>query len=323
MDNQNSNTGNSVIPAETSAPNQIESSALTLDQRVTKIQFHLQNMANSAIIIGQELTECKKEVGHGNWANWLKDNFNLSQESARKFMKIAEHFGANSKSTWNLNPTQMWEMLALPVGEEENCIADKAAEGSPVQNMSVKKLRQEIKLWKGKANEKDAEIDNLHDQNQKLQERIDLQHKIAESNAGEFFKLRAQYQQLQQQKTVEVFPPDYEDNKQQISDLQAKITELQDKLAQSIVEVVPNDYEQIKKQLADLQAKQDFFKVDIATSQALNQFFMMANFLHEHQDRLANALNGYLDSDPLTPQRVNQISFIAHKLSKILDNSCK
>jgi len=35
---------------------------VTLDQRVIKIQFHLQNMANSAIIIGQELTECKKEV---------------------------------------------------------------------------------------------------------------------------------------------------------------------------------------------------------------------------------------------------------------------
>ncbi len=32
----------------------------TLNQRIFKIQFHLQNMGQSAIIIGQELIECKK-----------------------------------------------------------------------------------------------------------------------------------------------------------------------------------------------------------------------------------------------------------------------
>ena len=79
--------------------------ASTLAQRVVKIQFHLQNMAQSAIIIGQELIECKKEIGHGNWTIWLKENFNLSQESARKFMKIAERF-VNSKSTWIL---EFWQ----------------------------------------------------------------------------------------------------------------------------------------------------------------------------------------------------------------------
>ena len=321
MDNQNSDT-NAVIPVETSSPNQTESSTPSLDQRVIKIQFHLQNIAQSAIIIGQELIECKKEVGHGNWTDWLQNNFKLTDRTARRFMQIADRF-SKTVDVDRFQFGQLTEMLALPEGEEENFIADKAAEGTPVQDMSVKKLRNEIKLWKSKANEKDAEIDNLHDQNKKLQERIDLQHKIAESNAGEFFKLRAQYQQLQQQKTVEVFPPDYEDNKQQIADLQAKIAELQNKLAQPAIEVVPDDYEQIKKQLADLQAQKDFFSVDIATSQALNQFFMMANFLHEHQDRLADVLNSYLDSDPLTPQRVNKISFIAHMLSKILDNSCK
>lgn len=150
------------LPAENS--NAVKTTP-TLEQRVVKIQFHLQNMAQSAIIIGQELIECKKEVGHGNWANWLKNNFNLSQESARKFMKIAERFGANSKSTWNLNPTQMWEIIALPAGEEENFIAEKAAEGTPVEDMTVKKLRAEIKDWKKKAAEKETEAEKLKKEN--------------------------------------------------------------------------------------------------------------------------------------------------------------
>jgi len=80
--------------------------ATTLEQRVVKIQFHLQNIANSAIIIGQELIEFKKEVGHGNWTNWLKDNFNLSQSSANKFMSVANRFG-NSESIPNLGYTQL------------------------------------------------------------------------------------------------------------------------------------------------------------------------------------------------------------------------
>ena len=103
--------------------------APTLAQRVVKIQFHLQNMAQSAIIIGQELIECKKEVGHGNWANWLKENFNLSERTARQFMQIYERFSANSKRQTsavfdNLTYSQMVQMLSLPKGEEENFIAE-------------------------------------------------------------------------------------------------------------------------------------------------------------------------------------------------------
>ena len=140
--------------------------APTLAQRVVKIQFHLQNMAQSAIIIGQELIECKKEVGHGNWANWLQKNFNLSQSSANKFMSVANRFG-NSESIPNLGYTQLITLLALPAGEEEKFIAEKSAAGTPVEDMTVKTLRTEIKDWKAQAEKykaeseaKDAEIEN-------------------------------------------------------------------------------------------------------------------------------------------------------------------
>lgn len=37
-------------------------------------------LAQNIIEIGKELTAAKNEVPHGQWLNWLKDNFNLSQQ---------------------------------------------------------------------------------------------------------------------------------------------------------------------------------------------------------------------------------------------------
>ena len=104
----------------------------TLGQRILKIQFHLQNMGQSAIIIGQELIECKKEIPHGEWGNWLEKNFKLKVRSAQTFMQIADRF-SNTQSIAHLGYTQMVQMLALPVGDEEDFIATKAANGTPVE----------------------------------------------------------------------------------------------------------------------------------------------------------------------------------------------
>ena len=90
-------------------------------------------------------------------------------------MAIAERFGdSKTKSISFLGTTKMISLLALPEGEEENFIAEKAAAGTPVEDMTVKKLRAEIKDWKAQADknkkeakkykaeseEKDAEIEN-------------------------------------------------------------------------------------------------------------------------------------------------------------------
>ena len=44
-------------------------------------------------------------------------------------MRCAEQFG-NSTTSWNLKPSQLVEMLALPEGDVEKFIAAKAAEGN-------------------------------------------------------------------------------------------------------------------------------------------------------------------------------------------------
>ena len=77
----------------------------------------------------------------GQWLNWLENNFKLTVRTAQKFMQVSERFG-NTPLTAHLNQTQMLEILALPDGEIEKFIEEKSAEGTPVEDMTVKKLRE-------------------------------------------------------------------------------------------------------------------------------------------------------------------------------------
>ena len=127
----------------------------SLEELTSGIRFYLREMGQNVIEIGKRLILAKALVQHGEWQNWLEDNFNLSLRTARQFMQIAERFGEKSDSQeWQtsavLNQSQMVEMLSLPEGEEEKFIEEQAAEGRIVAEMSVKTLRVAIQQYKVK-----------------------------------------------------------------------------------------------------------------------------------------------------------------------------
>lgn len=239
-------------------PNLI-TTAPTLEQRVVKIQFHLQSMANSAIIIGKELIECKKEVGHGNWANWLEENFHLKRQSAENFMAIANRF-SNSQTFGNLGYSQMVQMLTLPAGEEEKFIEEKAAEGNPIENMTIKTLREEIAKYKADAEAEKAKVENLFAELEKEKTRSAQSEQTFKNQSSQINNQASLIQQLQRQidnqkpVTVEVEPADYQQLKNSQAELQNKVDALKKELDEKTVEVVqPADYEDTKKELARLQ----------------------------------------------------------------------
>ena len=102
----------------------------------------------------------KKEVGHGDWQNWLEENFNLSDRTAQQYIQIAKRF-SNTQTSAVFSQSQMVELLRLPAEETEKFIAEKAAEGTPVENMTVKQTREEIQKYKAKLAEKDKECFDL------------------------------------------------------------------------------------------------------------------------------------------------------------------
>lgn len=121
-----------------------------LDQLATEIRYYSQQASWSIIEVGKRLIEAKKQVAHGEWETWLERNVGYSQSTATRFMKCAERFG-NLATLQDLNPSQTIALLALPESETETFIEQKKAEGNPVEDMTVKTLREEIKEWKSKA----------------------------------------------------------------------------------------------------------------------------------------------------------------------------
>lgn len=118
----------------------------SIEELAAAIQYYMVQMGQNAIEIGKRLAVAKEKVPHGEWQNWLEDNFNFSQRTARQLMQIAERFQNGRRSTV-FSQSQMAEMLALPEAETEKFIEKKAAEGTPVEKMKIRTLRAEVKKY--------------------------------------------------------------------------------------------------------------------------------------------------------------------------------
>ncbi len=226
---------------------------VTLNQRVIKIKFYLNQTAQNIIEIGKELTAAKNEVPHGEWSSWIEENFKFNQQTANRFMRVAERFGKLSINA-QFNSTQLITMLALPAGETEKFIAEKAAEGKPVEDMTVKTLREEVSKYKADYQKEKEKVENLFADNGRLQAKFDAADKLANKYHVERDILQ---KKLENQKPITIEPADYQQLKKARVQLQNKIDALQKELQNKTVEVVtPADYDATKKELARLQAEQ-------------------------------------------------------------------
>ena len=165
----------------------------TLAQLETEIKFHLNQASQSIIEVGKRLIQAKSLVKHGEWQTWLENNFQLSYRTAKNFMDCAERF-PNLQTSADLNQSQMTEMLVLPSAEDtKKFIEQKAAEGTPVSDMTAKTLRKEVKKWKAetidakKAKIVDEQIDAQKQQPTDMEKPLqpDSQTKSASSTDSE------------------------------------------------------------------------------------------------------------------------------------------
>lgn len=120
----------------------------SIEELTAEIQYYMVQMGQNAIAIGKRLVVAKEKLPHGEWQNWLEDNFNFSYRTAAQFMQMAERFQKCRQSAL-FSQSQMAEMLALPEAEAETekFIERKAAEGTPVEKMKIRTLRAEVKKY--------------------------------------------------------------------------------------------------------------------------------------------------------------------------------
>ena len=251
--------------------------APSLDQLTLEVKFYLGQTAQNVIEVGKRLAQAKGMLPHGEFGGWLENNFGLSQSSANKFMAVAERFG-KSESIPNLKPTQMIAMLSLPADETEQFIEDKAAAGTPVEDMTIRTLHKEIEQWKSRAEvnenavtEKEQRISQLASNFNSLQnEKAQLQRDLDDAR-----------NQLKNQKPVIQAPADYEHIKSELAKLRNEKAALQNKLDNSNA-----------KRLAELDAKIAAMQKEIDAHVTAEDYASVAQKL----DTILSLINDVLNS---------------------------
>lgn len=278
------------IPAVTEQP--------TIEQLTVEVKFYLGQIGQNIIEVGKRLIQAKELLPHGEWQNWLEKNFELSMQTARKFMQVYERFGITRIDTrfgdTRFSSTQMIAMLALPADETEQFIEAKAVEGTPVEDMTVKKLREEIQQWKTKANENAAALDNANKITADANAQIARYQSVVESISASQTALQHDNEELQrelaaaqkdaqdtklelQNRPIEVeVPADYYDNQKELAAKDAKIAQLQRELDSH---ATTEDYATVAKKLDDI------YSLIIDISNFKNVSKVVADYKHNNPDR--------------------------------------
>ena len=238
-----------------------------LPQLEVEIKFYLGQTAQNIIEVGKRLTAAKALVQHGHWQPWLNDNFQLSYQSAARFMECADKF-ANLSTLRDLKPSQMFQLLSLPDAEEtEKFIAEKAAEGKRVADMTIKQLREEIADYK-------KQLDDAHENYQ--QSLFDLGEKNKAVIDEQEQKFQQQIADLEQElkDRPTVAPDDYQSTKDaliaakielgktqanmqhQAEDFKKQTEQLQNDFAQQNAEL-QNNLDAARKRISKLTAERD------------------------------------------------------------------
>ncbi len=224
--------------------------------------------ATGVLKMGFALIAAKEKAQHGEWLDWLKNHFHLGEKSAQNYMRVAERFGGNPKSISDLNYTQMTSMLALPEGEEEKFIEAKAAEGTPVEEMTVKNLKAEIADWKAKTAQAETEKAQAEQDRDQYKTSLVLAEAQRDSISEQYMTLK----ETQAEESVRAGKL-LEENanlQEQIEELQDKYDETQNELLReknnvktTTVEVAPADYEPMKKELSEIKVEYDKLQAEL------------------------------------------------------------
>lgn len=108
----------------------------------TEIKVIQDNVCRGMIEIGKRLIEIKKEVGHGNWLEYLDKELGYSVRTAQQLMKVYEEFG-NTNTFSFLQSSKIIALLDIPQESREDFISNHNLEDS-----TVRQLKDEIKKYK-------------------------------------------------------------------------------------------------------------------------------------------------------------------------------
>lgn len=239
-----------------------EIQTIEIKQIELEINFYKEQTARNIIEIGKRLIQAKEMLPHGEWGAWLEEKIEFSQQTANKYMRVANEMG-DYASMRNIGTAKLFSLLSLPAEEREAFI-----EENPVEDMTTRELKQAIKEKK----ELEKQIEELEGVNQRIKtdfsiEKNSLSIKVDSLNQDKNF-LQNELNKLKNrpveviEKVVEIIPDDYDKLKRDLKDSNFELEQLKNQQALLERKAKLNDdeakkYKQLKDQIENLSKQKD------------------------------------------------------------------
>lgn len=110
-----------------------------------RIRVRMKRTAEDIIAIGLDLVAVKERLPHGAFLPWIEAEFGMSQQSASRFMAVANTYGGKLPNLSNLPPSVLYELAAPSTPESVRQIVEQKAEaGESVSLEEIKRLKREL-----------------------------------------------------------------------------------------------------------------------------------------------------------------------------------
>lgn len=238
------------------------------------------------IEIGKRFEKAKNLVEHGKWGEYCEQYTGYSQSMAENYIKVYKEYGSEqysifgdlskSQSIGNLGITKLIELTALPADEREEFVEKhNVTEDTTVKELQqlIRKQREDISAAKNKVAEKEQELADSIDCNQKIisdkQEEIDrLKSELERRNSeettfpqDEFEKMMAEADEKAKQTLKETIDRLEGEKSKAVADnekLQKKYDKLKDRGKQSEQEM-----QELKDSLSEAESKNECLQAEI------------------------------------------------------------
>ncbi len=124
-----------------------ESTPAILEEYVQQGKMFLFNAAQNLIQYGRVLVEAKNYVPHGQFGNWVAENFGMSERSAQGYMAVWKRFGKNEQLK-AVQFSSLQKMLSLPEGTENQFAAKHN-----LKDMTAREVEYAVKQARAEADE--------------------------------------------------------------------------------------------------------------------------------------------------------------------------
>ncbi len=114
-----------------------------VQQQTGEIRMLMKRTAQGIVEIGQKLIEVKTKLGHGRFLNWLDAEFEWSEPTAQRFMRVAQKFKFVNLKDLQLAPSALYLLAApsTPEAVREEAL-ERASAGESITYTTAKEIKQ-------------------------------------------------------------------------------------------------------------------------------------------------------------------------------------